>query len=99
MIDATSMHELQALSRLKLEPDEEKNLAGQLEDILRYFERLSVYGTDDIDPDIGSAVDPEELRTDDRGDNLGREALERLAVEFEDGHFVVPRILGDAADG
>ena len=99
MIDDTSMHELQALSRLKLEPDEEKNLAGQLEDILHYFERLSAYDTGEIDPDIGTAVDPEELRADKKGESVGRDTLERFAVEFEEGHFVVPRILGEATDG
>ncbi len=98
MIDDRIMHDLQKHSRLKLGPEEEASLAGQLEDILHYFERLSAYDTSDIDPDIGTAVEPADLRRDERGESVGHETIESFAVDFEEGHFVVPRILGNATD-
>ena len=55
MIDDKTMQNLQELSRLRLAPEEEKNLAEQLEGILEYFELLSGYDTAGIDPDLGIA--------------------------------------------
>ncbi len=94
MIDDKTMKGLQELSRLKLEPDESRSLAVQLEDILRYFERLAAYDT--TDAGLKAALLPIDLRPDTPAPGLGREALESIAVEFREGHFVVPRILGDA---
>ncbi|MBN1685597.1 MAG: Asp-tRNA(Asn)/Glu-tRNA(Gln) amidotransferase subunit GatC [Spirochaetales bacterium] len=91
MIDKQTMRNLQKLSRLKLEPDEEQSLASQLENILSYFEVLGGY--DAVDTDLKASVTPEDLRRDDSAPAFNREVLESLAVEFQDGHFVVPRIL------
>ena len=93
MIDDKTMKSLQELSKLKLEPGESRSLAVQLEDILRYFERLTAYDT--ADTDLRTAVEPEDLRQDVATPALDREVLETVAVEFQDGHFIVPRILGD----
>lgn len=93
MIDEKTMNNLQALSRLKLEPEESRSLAVQLEDILRYFERLSAYDTKEVS--FSDVVEPGELRKDESSPPFGRDLLESVAVEFQDGHFIVPRILGD----
>ncbi len=99
MIDDKTMRNLQDLSRLKLEAQEEKELAGQLEDILGYFEVLSAFDISGLDPDLGVSLGPEELRKDKAEKGIERGAIEAFAVKFEDGHFVVPRILGDGNDG
>ena len=96
MIDKNTMMGLQRLSKLKLDPDEERDLAAQLENILDYFELLKGY--DAVDTDLDAAVTPAELRGDDAVPAFSREVLESLAVEFQDGHFIVPRIL-DIEDG
>ena len=91
MIDHETMRNLQHLSKLKLEPDEERDLASQLENILDYFKLLAPYEMIDTDPK--TAIAPESLRPDKAAATFGRETLESLAVRFEDGHFIVPRIL------
>lgn len=91
MIDDKTMKNLQELSRLKLEPGESRSLAVQLEDILRYFERLAAYDT--TDTDLKAAIEPGDLRRDESAPSFSREVLESVAVEFRDGHFIVPRIL------
>ena len=96
MIDKEVMKNLRELSRLKLEPDEERSLSAQLESILEYFEILKGYDTVDTDPK--AALTPQELRKDASAAAFSRETLESLAVEFHDGHFIVPRIL-DSDDG
>ena len=93
MIDDKTMKNLQELSRLKLEPDESRSLAVQLEDILSYFERLSAYDTTEID--LNAGVNPDALRQDKSAPGFSRDVLESVAVDFRDGHFIVPRILGD----
>jgi aspartyl/glutamyl-tRNA(Asn/Gln) amidotransferase C subunit len=93
MIDDKTMKNLQDLSRLKLEPEESLSLAVQLEDILRYFERLAAYDT--ADTDMMPAVTPGDLRRDESTPSFSRGVLESVSVEFQDGHFIVPRILGD----
>jgi aspartyl-tRNA(Asn)/glutamyl-tRNA(Gln) amidotransferase subunit C len=98
MIDSETMSNLQALSRLKLTPDEARNLAGQLEDIIEYFELLSAYETDGVDTDLGIEVPPAGLRKDLKGHSVDRATIESFAVDFDDGFFVVPRILGDEPD-
>ena len=99
MIDDKTMRNLQDLSRLRLGPEEEAKLAGQLDDILDYFEMLSRYDTSGVDADLGTAVLPGDLRKDEAGTSVGREKIESFAVEFDEDHFVVPRILGDGSDG
>ncbi len=96
MIDKETMQNLQNLSRLKLEPEEERDLASQLENILEYFQLLTEY--DAVDADLKAALEPEALRRDTSGSSFAQEVLESLAVDFQDGHFIVPRIL-DGDDG
>ena len=93
MIDDKTMKSLQELSKLKLEPGESRALAVQLEDIILYFERLAAYDT--AEADVRRVVEPGDLRPDLPQPSFGREVLESVAVEFQDNHFVVPRILGE----
>ena len=79
------------LSKLKLEPQEEEELASQLEQILEYFELLAGYKT--VDTDLKMALDPDDLRPDVPESSFTRETLQSFAVELQDGHLVVPRIL------
>ncbi len=98
MIDRETMQNLQDLSMLRLGEEEERELASQLENILEYFSLLSNYDTSEVDPDLGATVIPGQLRIDASRDGVSHHQIEKFAVEFEKGHFVVPRILGDGTD-
>ena len=95
MIDRETMQNLQELSMLRLEEEEERELASQLENIIEYFSRLSKYDTSAIDLDLSTSVVPEQLRPDVSRDGVSHRQIDEFAVEFRDGHFIVPRILGD----
>ncbi len=98
MIDDKIMTNLQGLSRLKLAPEEAHNLAGQLEDIIEYFEVLSSFDTKGVDVDLGIELKPGDLREDLADTGVDRKTIESFAVDFDNGFFVVPRILGDETD-
>lgn len=95
MIDRETMRNLQALSMIHLQEREEQELARQLEQIIDYFSLLSKFDTSETDLDLGSAVEPNQLRQDERRGGVNHGQIEDFAVEFQDGHFIVPRILGD----
>jgi aspartyl/glutamyl-tRNA(Asn/Gln) amidotransferase C subunit len=96
MIDSNTMKNLQSLSKLRLESEEEHNLATQLEQILQYFEVLAGYET--VDTDLDAALESRDLRPDESAQSFSRETLESVAVSMHDGHFIVPRIL-EKSDG
>jgi aspartyl-tRNA(Asn)/glutamyl-tRNA(Gln) amidotransferase subunit C len=98
MIDEKTMANLQELSRIRLSPEEAASLASQLEDIIGYFALLSGFDTEGIDADLGTQVAPEDLRTDSAFEGVDRESIDSFAVRFENGFFVVPKILGDEPD-
>jgi len=91
MIDSDTMKNLQSLSKLKLNEEEEASLASQLQQIIQYFEVLAGYDT--VDTDMNAALKPESLRPDESAASLPRKTIESFAVAMQDGHFVVPRIL------
>ena len=95
MIDDKVMDSLLELSRLSLEPDELSALKGQLADIISYFEVLESHDTEGVDVDMGRAVQTSGLRADASARGIERGQIDDFAVSFEDGLFVVPRILGD----
>ena len=98
MIDHKTMHNLQSLSRLRLEPEEVVELSAQLEEILEYFSVLATYDTACANVDLDRVVEPGSLRPDQAGRSLSHAEIKSIAVEFEGGHFVVPRIIGDSDD-
>ena len=95
MIDKSVIESLLALSRLKVEKEQQARLEEQVGDIIGYFEVLEGYDTSHIDVDIGESVPFQLLRNDKRERSFKADKIDSFAVELEDGHFSVPRILGD----
>ena len=95
MIDDAAMRSLLELSRLEVPVEEVKELEGQLDEILAYFERLSRIDTSSVDVDLGTERAIEETRRDESAPGLDRGAIEVFSKTFEQGFFVVPLILGD----
>lgn len=95
MIDKSVIESLLALSRLKMEKEEQNRLEEQVRDIIGYFEVLKGYDTSHIDVDMGESVPFQLLRSDTRERSFQPDKIASFAVDLEDGHFSVPRILGD----
>jgi aspartyl-tRNA(Asn)/glutamyl-tRNA(Gln) amidotransferase subunit C len=97
-IDDAVMENLLVLSKLSLCPDEKERLKGQLEEILSYFRVLEAYDTGDVNVDHGETVTLSTLREDHTRPGISHSQIDQFAVRFENGFFVVPRILGDTGD-
>jgi aspartyl-tRNA(Asn)/glutamyl-tRNA(Gln) amidotransferase subunit C len=84
-----------SLARLKLSPDEEERFAGQLSDILGFFEELKQLDVSGVEPMTHalSAGEAPALRGDEVQPGLGAEAAVAAAPERAGTYFKVPRII------
>ena len=81
------------LARLDLTPDEQEQLAGQLDRILEYMDKLNELDTDGVEP-MSHAVDVVNVLRPDRAINRPRtEALLRNAPARDDDFLSVPKII------
>ena len=81
------------LARLDLTPDEQEQLAGELDRILEYMDKLNELDTDGVEP-LSHAVDVVNVLRPDRAVNQPRtEALLRNAPARDDDFLSVPKII------
>ena len=81
------------LARLDLTPDEQEQLAGQLDRILGYMDKLNELDTDGVEP-MSHAVDVVNVLRPDRAVNQPRtEALLSNAPARDDDFLSVPKII------
>jgi aspartyl-tRNA(Asn)/glutamyl-tRNA(Gln) amidotransferase subunit C len=93
MIDINETNHLLELSRLEISDEEKNDLQHDLDNILKYIEKLSEVNTDNIEPMTGGTFNVNEYRSDnfenrefDRGKVL--EAVPKRDNDF----FEVPKI-------
>ena len=96
-IDATTFENLLYLSRLSPESSNVEILAGQVQQIVDYFEILSQYAGDENPYDAYPTTTVEQLRSDEIVSNLDQNDLKKMTPEFMDGYFRVPKVLGGGA--
>ena len=81
------------LARLDLTPDEQEQLAGQLDRILEYMDKLNELDTDGVEP-MSHAVEVVNVLRPDRAVNEPRtEALLSNAPARDDDFLSVPKII------
>jgi aspartyl-tRNA(Asn)/glutamyl-tRNA(Gln) amidotransferase subunit C len=81
------------LSRLEISPEQATVLAGQMDDILGYMDKLNELDTASVEPmytpvDQGATLRPDEVRKD-----FSRRDILRNAPETDGEYFIVPRIV------
>ena len=81
------------LSRLALSDEEVETFGRQLDDIIRYVEKLNELETSDVEPMIHAADRVNVFREDSAGESLPRKEALQNAPEKAEGCFKVPRIL------
>lgn len=96
-IDAKTFENLLYLSRLSPESSNVDILAGQVRQIVDYFDVLSQYAGDENPYDAYPATTVESLRSGDVGKSLEQGDLKKITPEFMDGYFRVPKVLGGGA--
>jgi aspartyl-tRNA(Asn)/glutamyl-tRNA(Gln) amidotransferase subunit C len=96
-IDETTFSNLLYLSRLSPESSNVEVLAGQVREIVDYFEVLSKYAGDENPYDAYPATTVETLRAGDVAKGLESADLKKITDEYMDGYFRVPKVLGGGA--
>lgn len=92
-IDEQTILQTAALARLELTPDELAEFTRQLSDIIAYVDKINELDTDQVTPALPGAPLYNVVREDKPGPCLDRAAVEQMAPRFDQGHFVVPRIM------
>ena len=82
------------LSALELSDEEVEIRGRELEDILNYVERLSAVSTRGVAPTSHVHGVVNFFRDDIIRDSLAVEELERIAPDFKNSSFRVPKIIG-----
>ena len=93
MLDRQQVQKIAHLARLEITSAEEEQFAGQLSDILDYFEQLSQLDTENVPPTTRAIELSNITRRDTFQVYTQREALLEEAPNPEGDFFRVPQIL------
>ncbi len=96
-ISRTELERIAALARLKLGEDEADRLTRDCQAILDYFERVREAGRSDR-VEYRSVERTAPLREDGIDYDTLEEPLEKLAPDWREGYFILPRLPALDAD-
>ena len=92
-IDLKTIKHISKLSRISVEESKAKKLAGDLNSIFDFIEKLNELDTENIEPLTSVAEITLPLRSDDvKSENIREQILKNSPDENED-FFVVPRVV------
>ena len=81
------------LARIELTPEEERRLAPQLSEVLKYIEKLNELDVSGVEPTAHATPLSNVMREDEPRDSLSQEDALRNAPKAASGLFVVPKIV------
>jgi aspartyl-tRNA(Asn)/glutamyl-tRNA(Gln) amidotransferase subunit C len=81
------------LARLEFDDVQKEKFTHELNDILKYVEKLSEVDTDNVDISISSYPMYNALREDEEKLSLDRETILKNAPDREAGYFKVPKVI------
>ena len=92
-IDLKTIKHISKLSRISLDNEKAKKLAGDLNSIFDFIEKLNELNTDNVEPLTSVAETTLKLRADEvKSENIRDQILKNSPEENED-FFVVPRVV------
>jgi len=92
-IDLKTIKHISKLSRISVDDEKAKKLAGDLNSIFKFIEKLNELNTDNVEPLTSVAETTLKLRTDEvKSKNIREQILKNSPDENED-FFVVPRVV------
>jgi len=92
-IDLKTIKHISKLSRISLEDEKAKKLAGDLNSIFEFIEKLNELKTTDVEPLTSIAETTLKFRTDEvKNDNIREKILKNSPAKNED-YFVVPKVI------
>jgi aspartyl-tRNA(Asn)/glutamyl-tRNA(Gln) amidotransferase subunit C len=92
-IDRQTIEKVSKLARLELTEPEKDEFSKQLSDIITYVEKINELNTSDVKTadhvvDLGNVFRQDTVLT-----SIDKNEVEKIAPDFENGHFIVPRII------
>ncbi|MDC0400909.1 Asp-tRNA(Asn)/Glu-tRNA(Gln) amidotransferase subunit GatC [Candidatus Pelagibacter sp.] len=92
-IDLKTIKHISKLSRISVDNEKAKKLAGDLNSIFDFIEKLNELNTDNVEPLTSVAETTLKLRADEvKSENIRDQILKNSPEENED-FFVVPRVV------
>ena len=92
-IDLKTIKHISKLSRISVDDAKANKLAGDLNSIFDFIEKLNELNTDNIEPLTSVAETTLKLRTDEvKSENI-RDQILKNSPEENDDFFVVPRVV------
>ena len=92
-IDLKTIKHISKLSRISVDDEKAKKLAGDMNTIFDFIEKLNELNTDNIEPLTSVAETTLKLRVDEvKSGNIREQVLKNSPNENED-FFVVPRVV------
>ena len=92
-IDLKTIKHISKLSRISLDEEKAKKLAGDLNSIFEFIEKLNELKTDNVEPLTSVAETTLKLRADEvKSKNLREQVIKNSPKDNED-YFVVPKVI------
>jgi len=97
-ITQTEVEKIAGLANLELTAEEKDLFSNQLAAIVEYVDQLNELDTSGVKPwrhrSAGEMSESYATRDDQVGPSLGQERALDQAPDSDDGHFLVPRVIG-----
>ena len=92
-IDRQTIEKVSKLARLELTEPEKDEFSKQLSDIITYVEKINELDTANVETadhvvDLGNVFRQDTVLT-----SIDKSEVEKIAPDFQNNHFIVPRIL------
>ena len=92
-MDKKTVTTISYLSRLKIDPEKEEKITNDLENIIKFVDKLNDIDTSEIEPLTNPLEKTAKTRSDKiTAKNLKKELLE-IAPSSNDDYFLVPRVV------
>ena len=92
-IDLKTIKHIAKLSRISVDDEKAKKLAGDLNSIFDFIEKLNELKTDQIKPLTSIAETSHKLRNDEIKSQNMREEIIKNSPEKNEDYFVVPKVI------
>tara|TARA_Y100001949_G_scaffold57989_1_gene48815 strand:+ start:6280 stop:6567 length:288 start_codon:yes stop_codon:yes gene_type:complete len=92
-IDLKTIKHIAKLSRISVDDEKAKKLAGDLNSIFNFIEKLNELKTDQIKPLTSIAETSLKLRNDEIKSQNMREEIIKNSPEKNEDYFVVPKVI------
>ena len=92
-IDLKTIKHISKLSRISVDEEKADKLAGDLNSIFKFIEKLNQLKTDNIEPLTSVAETSLKLRTDEVKSKDLREQVIKNSPQDNEDYFVVPKVI------